>query len=57
MAPSEESTPAKQRVTATEPGSSWWLEDPVGSVVTGLIAPAAAVGVLASAILGITLAF
>lgn len=54
-----ESRQSVETPEATDVGSrpSWWLEDPFGSVVTGLIAPTAAVGVLASAILGITLAF
>jgi len=28
----------------------WWIEDPFGSIVTGLVAPAAAVAVLAAMI-------
>ena len=32
---------------------SWWLEDPFGSVVTGILAPTAAVAVLAAVTFGL----
>jgi hypothetical protein len=35
------------RPSEQAPATSWWLEDPFGSVVTGILAPTAAVAFLA----------
>lgn len=49
-----------ERTSCDRPGDgqednrgSWWLEDPFGSMITGLVAPTAAVAMLATGILGL----
>ncbi len=45
-APRQTTAPAE--TTAVTGAASWWLEDPFGSVVTGILAPTVAVAFLAT---------
>ena len=50
MSQTNERNPANLRVEAATHRPIWWIEDPFGSIVTGMVAPAVAVAVLAAMI-------
>lgn len=50
MRQTNERTPANAQVETATHRPVWWIEDPFGSIVTGMVAPAVAVAVLAAMI-------